>query len=69
MAYILNDLFVVFCILNVLFWGFFPHSQHCKVASKMGLKKCAPHWVHVYVMAPVFLFLGMYTRQGSAGLF
>lgn len=69
MSFMLSDFFVVLCILNVIFWGFFPHNQHCQVAAKMGISKCAPHWVHVYVMAPVFLLLGMYTRQGSAGLF
>ena len=69
MAYILSELFVFFCILNTLFWGFFPHSQHCQVAAKMGVKQCAPHWFHVYVMAPIFLLLGVYVRQGSAGLF
>jgi|MDSZ01.1.fsa_nt_gb hypothetical protein len=66
---ILINLFTLFCIVNVIFWGFFSHSQHCKLAAKMGVSKCPPHWIHVYVMAPVFLFLGLYSHQGSAGLF
>lgn len=69
MKSILNNLFTLFCILNVLFWGFFTHSQHCKLAAMTGIKKCPPHWIHVYVMAPLFLLLGLYSRQGSAGLF
>ena len=66
---IINNLFVLFCLVNVLFWGFFFYEKHCKLAEMLGSKKCAPHWVHVYVMAPIFLLLAMYLSQGSAGLF
>lgn len=66
---IVNDLFTLFCVVNVIFWGFFSHEKHCKLAAMFGFKKCPPHWVHVYIMAPVFLLLGIYSRQGSAGLF
>ena len=66
---IISDLFTLFCVVNVIFWGFFSHEKHCKLAAMLGSKKCPPHWVHVYVMAPVFLLLGMYSRQCSAGLF
>ena len=64
-----SKLVTLFCLLNVLFWGFFSHSQHCKLASNLGIKKCPPHWVHVYVMAPLFLLLALYSHQGSSGLF
>jgi hypothetical protein len=64
-----NNLFILFCLLNVLFWGFFSHKEHCKLASKLGVKQCPPHWVHVYVMAPIFLLLALYAHQGSSGLF
>ena len=60
MTNILIKLFALFCIANALFWGFFSHSQHCKVASSFGMKTCPPHWIHVYVMAPIFLLLGLY---------
>lgn len=65
----LNNVFILFCVVNALFWGFFTHSQHCKLAAMTGIKKCPPHWIHVYVMAPLFFLLGLYLRQGSAGLF
>lgn len=64
-----SKLVTLFCLLNVLFWGFFSHSQHCKLASSLGIKKCPPHWVHVYVMAPLFLLIALYSHQGSSGLF
>lgn len=66
---IVNNLFTLFCLVNVLFWGFFSHEKHCKLAAMLGSKKCPPHWVHVYIMAPIFLLLAMYSSQGSAGLF
>lgn len=69
MKNMLKNLFTIFCIINVIFWGFFSHSQHCKLAAKFGIKKCPPHWVHVYVMSPVFLLLALYSQQGSSGLF
>ena len=65
----LNNLLTLFCLVNVLFWGFFSHKQHCNLASNLGVKQCPPHWVHVYVMAPIFLLLALYSHQGSAGLF
>ena len=64
-----RNLLVLFFLVNALFWGLASHRQHCKVASMMGVKKCPPHWIHVYVMAPLFFLLGLYLRQGSAGLF
>tara|TARA_Y100001980_G_C14490846_1_gene267965 strand:+ start:373 stop:582 length:210 start_codon:yes stop_codon:yes gene_type:complete len=69
MKNLFNSLFTLFCIINVLFWGFFSHEQHCRLAYTLGSKTCPPHWVHVYVMAPIFLLLGVYSHQGSAGLF
>ena len=59
-------------LFNVLgtnvFWGLFPHSMHCKLASNLGVKKCAPHWMHVYVFGLLSFVLALYFKQGTAGL-
>ena len=31
-------------------WGLASHTKHCKVATMFGMKKCPPHWIHVYIM-------------------
>ena len=41
---------IIFFLLNALFWGLASHTQHCKLASSLGIKSCPPHWIHVYVM-------------------
>lgn len=46
--------FVVLILLSqALFWGLFEHSQHCSVAAALGVRACAPHWVHL-LMGVVF---------------
>jgi len=62
-------LFTAFCILNGLFWGFASHEQHCKLVSNFGVLKCPPHWVHVWVMSPLFFAMALFSHQGSAGLY
>ena len=64
----LKNLLVVFFLLNALFWGMASHKQHCKVASLFGMKKCPPHWIHVYVMGLGSFIASLYLVQGSAGL-
>lgn len=64
----LKQLLVVFLLVNALFWGLASHKQHCKVASKLGMKKCPPHWIHVYVMGLGSFLLTLYLVQGRAGL-
>jgi hypothetical protein len=64
----LKQLLVVFLLVNALFWGLASHKQHCKVASKFGMKKCPPHWIHVYVMGLGSFLLTLYLVQGRAGL-
>jgi hypothetical protein len=63
-----KQLLVAFFLLNAVFWGLFPHSMHCKVASDLGVKKCAPHWMHVYVFGLLSFVLALYFKQGTAGL-
>ena len=64
----LKNLLVLFFLLNALFWGMASHKQHCKVASVFGMKKCPPHWIHVYVIGLGSFIASLYLVQGSAGL-
>ena len=64
----LQNIIVVLLILNSLFWGLASHKQHCALASKFGIKKCPPHWVHVYVMGLGSFFLALVVSQGKAGM-
>jgi hypothetical protein len=63
-----SKLLFLFFIVNALFWGFATHGQHCMVAAKMGIKKCPPHWIHVYVMGLGSFIVALYLKQGRAGL-
>lgn len=63
-----RNLLVLFFLVNALFWGLASHRQHCKVASMMGVKKCPPHWIHVYVMGLGSFLVTLYLVQGRAGL-
>ena len=63
-----RNLLVLFFLVNALFWGLASHKQHCKVASMMGVKKCPPHWIHVYVMGLGSFLVTLYLVQGKAGL-
>ncbi|MAU37538.1 MAG: hypothetical protein CMD14_09275 [Flavobacteriales bacterium] len=64
----IRKLLFFFFLANALFWGFARHGQHCRLAAKMGVKKCAPHWVHVYVMGLGSFVAALYMKQGRAGL-
>tara|TARA_Y100000992_G_scaffold301894_1_gene274048 strand:+ start:3721 stop:3918 length:198 start_codon:yes stop_codon:yes gene_type:complete len=63
-----RNLLVLFFLLNALFWGLASHHKHCKVAAMVGIKKCPPHWVHVYVMGLGSFLVTLYLVQGRAGL-
>lgn len=63
-----RNLLVLFFLVNALFWGLASHRQHCRVASMMGVKKCPPHWIHVYVMGLGSFLVTLYLVQGRAGL-
>ena len=66
---VLKKVFILFLVINALFWGLFPHSKHCQVASMLGFVKCPPHWIHVYVMGLGSFVLALYLEQGDAGFF
>ena len=63
-----KNLLVLFFLVNAIFWGLASHKQHCKVASMMGVKKCPPHCIHVYVMVLGSFLVTLYLVQGKAGL-
>jgi hypothetical protein len=65
---LLVQIFVLFLLLNAFFWGFASHKQHCKVAAAFGMKKCPPHWIHVYVMGLGSFLVALLLVQGRAGL-
>lgn len=44
----LKNIIVAFLAVNALFWGLFPHSTHCAVAS-LVTNSCLPHSVHVTI--------------------
>ena len=47
MGDILYHIIVIFLVLNAIFWGLGAHTQHCHVASMMGVKECPSHGLHV----------------------
>ena len=62
----LNQLLVLFFLVNALFWGLATHHTHCDFAAKFGVKKCPPHWVHVWVMGLGSFVAALYFKQGLA---
>jgi hypothetical protein len=44
----LKQIIVAFLAINAIFWGLFPHSDHCAVAS-VFTNSCLPHSVHVSI--------------------
>ena len=64
----LTNVLALFFLLNALFWGLANHKLHCKVASMIGVKKCPPHWIHVYVMGLGSFIVTLALVQWRAGL-
>jgi hypothetical protein len=64
----MNRILLLFFVVNALFWGMASHKEHCKFASIFGMKKCPPHWVHVYIMGLGSFIVSLYLVQGRAGL-
>jgi len=42
----IKNILVALFAVNALFWGLFPHSTHCQVASVVT-NTCLPHTVHI----------------------
>jgi hypothetical protein len=67
MAALWKTLLVVFLVLNALFWGLASHSQHCSVASALGVSACPPHWLHL--LTGVVSFIAAVVLQHKTYLF
>jgi len=48
--------------VNALFWGLFPHSEHCQMGAWLGIKKCPSHYVHLG-LGFIFYILAVLTAQ------
>ena len=66
---ILKNALIAFLVVNAVFWGLFSHTNHCKVASMIGLATCPPHWIHVWIMGLGSFVLALYISQGDAHFF
>ena len=59
----LKNILVAFFAVNALFWGLFPHSAHCQVASLIT-NSCLPHAVHVS-MGVLSFFIAVIIAQNK----
>lgn len=66
MGSVTHIILMIFFLANAVFWGLFPHSTHCKLASMSGIKKCPPHWIHVYVIGLGSFIAALFLQQGTA---
>jgi hypothetical protein len=61
----LNEILIIFFIINAIFWGLFSHSTHCKVMSQLlgSDVKCPPHFVHLSFGIISFLLAILFSQQ------
>lgn len=59
-----QTILVAFLTINAVFWSLFDHGTHCKVAARLGVRKCPSHWVHI-LSGAVFFLLAVLTSQWS----
>lgn len=57
-----KNILVAFLAINAIFWGLFPHSDHCAVASLIT-NSCLPHSVHVSIGVICFMLAVMIAQQ------
>ena len=50
--------------VNALFWGLFPHSDHCQMATWLGMKTCPSHYIHLG-LGLIFYISAVLTAQQS----
>jgi hypothetical protein len=58
----LTKFFILFFLLNALFWGLFPHEAHCQFVENFLSAKCPPHGVHIIISIIAFL-IAVYLAQ------
>lgn len=51
----LNNIVVLFCLINAVFWGLMPHNMHCELVSSMSNMSCPPHFVHLILGITFFV--------------
>jgi hypothetical protein len=71
MDYTLNqkNSLIVILIITALFFGLYPHSDHCSVLARLPVKfTCPDHTIHLAIglfayLGAVFLSQGEYLKQ------
>jgi hypothetical protein len=58
----LTKIFMLFFLINAIFWSLFPHTVHCQVVENTFGMKCTPHIVHLSIGIISFL-IAMYLAQ------
>ena len=58
----MRNIIVAFLVINAIFWGLFPHSVHCKVASIIT-NSCLPHSLHVSIGVIFFMLAVLIAQQ------
>jgi hypothetical protein len=58
----IKNIVVIFFVLNALFWGLASHSQHCSLASMLGVVNCPPHSIHL-LMGLISFIIAIYIQQ------
>jgi hypothetical protein len=48
MPELIKNLFIVFFLINAIFWSLFPHKTHCEVASHFTTN-CPTHGIHLTI--------------------
>ncbi len=67
MVQIVNALLFLLFLGSAMFFGLFPHSQHCAVFEYLNFSQCPPHWFHVYVLGLGSFAGALFMRNGTAG--
>jgi len=65
---IIKLLFVLFFVINALFWGLWPHSAHCSLAAAFGMTKCVPHIMHISLGIAFFLVAVLIAQWGNVSM-
>ena len=53
---------ISFLVVNALFWGLFPHNNHCKMGSWLGFENCPSHYTQL-IIGVFFYILSILTAQ------
>jgi hypothetical protein len=62
----MKEIFVVFLIVNAIFWGLMPHSLHCQLVAKFTSMQCPPHIVHILFGITCFILAAILSQDEYA---